>query len=320
MSSRALVWTYFSFLIAGAGATLLFLGTALLHYLPHNVLNKIGLDCAPSSGCATLPIWLASTISLLVGGALLGLLVVASLALVSGLAGSRRLSSRIARASRPLVDLVPAHLRSVTCIIEDPAPLSYTLGALRARIVVSEGLLEALEPEEVQAVLAHEEGHLLAHDGLLILIGQTIASSMAVVPGMRLAFARMRRAQELAADEYATAAVGDALVVASSLQKFARSLVSPPAPAPAFVQEGGVAERIQELLKDWVTKTGTSRRRLALAIGLSFVVLASFSTSAMAYTGVTRASGQPCSACTHSSAHRVAAQHPSPHPDCAVDH
>jgi Zn-dependent protease with chaperone function len=319
VSARGLVWTYFSCLVATAGATVFLLGAILLHFLPHNYLNKIGLDCARLSGCATLPIWLNNTITFLVGGALLGLLAVASLTLVNGLTGSRRLSLSVARARRPAIDLIPPHLRSITCVVDDPVPLSYALGGPRECIVVSNGMLKALEPAEIEAVFAHEEAHLLAHDGFLILIGQTIACSMAVVPGVRLAFARMRHAQEIVADKHACNVVGDPLIVASGLQKFARCLIAPTIPSPAFVQQGGgVAERIQDLLRSGVSKT--SRRRLVLATLLSFAVLASFASSAMAYTAVTRTTGRSCSACTHVSAHAVAAQHPAAQPGCASSH
>ncbi len=81
-------------------------------------------------------------------------------------------------------DALPAHLRDFIAqacqrqgikfpsiaILEDGAPQAYTYGhsPLNARIVISRGLLERLEPAEVEAVIAHELGHVRHWDILLM--------------------------------------------------------------------------------------------------------------------------------------------------------
>ncbi len=47
-------------------------------------------------------------------------------------------------------------------IIDDQTPMAMTFGSdhWNARVVFSQGLLEVLEPEEVDSVLAHELGHI----------------------------------------------------------------------------------------------------------------------------------------------------------------
>src|SRR5262249_7563544 len=72
-------------------------------------------------------------------------------------------------------DPVPAHLRSFVervCasnkmkfprfgLIHDGAPTAFTYGHTPndARVVISQGILDLLEPDEVEAVVAHELGH-----------------------------------------------------------------------------------------------------------------------------------------------------------------
>ncbi len=61
-------------------------------------------------------------------------------------------------------------------IIDDGAPQAFTYGHSpnNARIVVSRGILELLEPEEVEAVVAHELGHAVHWDMVLMTIAQLV--------------------------------------------------------------------------------------------------------------------------------------------------
>ncbi|GAB4250785.1 MAG: hypothetical protein Kow00122_08380 [Thermoleophilia bacterium] len=269
-------------------------------YMPHDYLAKAGLSCQMENGCGTtLPIWADAAFSFLVGGMILGLLLFAAYALHSQLSCSGRRCAELMRSAAPLDSQgLSARLRGRVFVVEDPAPVSFVIGFLRPRVIVSTGLLAALDPVEVEAVLAHEEGHVASRDNLMILVAQTVAMTFALVPGSRLAFARLRRAQEIAADAYARAQTGDGLVVASSLQKFARSLFAPvarPALSAGFADEGHVTERIRGLLVEEIVRP--SRRYLAVAV-LGFVLLFSaFVGSALAFTGVTLASESTCSAC-----------------------
>lgn len=85
---------------------------------------------------------------------------------------------------------LPGHLRAFvdkTCkdhhikcprfgIIDDGAPQAFTYGITpnNARIVLSRGIMELLEPEEVEAVVAHELGHVVHWDMLLMTAAQLV--------------------------------------------------------------------------------------------------------------------------------------------------
>lgn len=297
---RTLMWTYLTGLVAAVGATLVLLVALFLRYLPHGMLWEAGLACAMDDGCATaLPPWAGAGFSFLIGGVVLGLVSFTVLALGSQMGCSGRRCKELMQASRPFEGRMPGSLRGRVLLVVDDALRSYTIGFFRPWVVISTGLRDALDDDELFAVLAHEEGHLLRRDNLVILVGQTISLAFAMVPGVRVCYASLRRCQELAADLFARERTGDGLVVASSLHKFARSVASPVVRptqvAVGFADEGNVGERIRGLLVDELVVT--SRRRFAVAVAALAIVLAGFTGSAAAFTQVTFASSTDCAAC-----------------------
>jgi Peptidase family M48 len=284
------VWVYLSALLAAVSATVVLLVAILLKYLPQDYLAKAGLVCHMNTSCeAALPVWAVPAFPLLVGGALLGVGVYGAASFCAQLGYSTALRKAVARAPSAAgarLHLSP-QLDGRVIIVDEPSLVSYTIGFLRPRVVISDGLLETLEVDEIQAVLSHEEGHLAGRDNLLILVAQTLAHAFVLVPGVRFSYARLRRALELAADSYARRATGDPLVVASSLQKFARRLGVPASVSLGtayFADDGHVVERIHGLLGEestyaWRRWVATSALVLALVFGV-------FAGSALAFTDV----------------------------------
>jgi Zn-dependent protease with chaperone function len=283
------VWAYLLALLAAVGATVVLLVALLLKYLPHDYLAKAGLVCHTAASCAVaLPVWALPALPLLVGGALLGVGVygVASLCAQLGCSSALRAALQHVPAAAARLHLSP-RLEGRVIVVRERRLVSYTIGFLRPRVVISDGLLDTLDADEIQAVLSHEEGHLAGRDNLLILVARTLAHAFVLVPGVRFSYARFRRALELAADSYARRTTGDPLVVASSLQKFARRLIVPgsdPLVTAAFADEGHVVERIQGLLGE--EPTYRWRRWFAAAALLLVLVFGTFAGSALAFTDV----------------------------------
>jgi len=286
---------------AVATASVLLLASLLLKYLPHDLRTKAGFLCRAAEVCDVgLPLWANAGVSFLVGGILLGLVGFAFASLCTSVCSSRRLLSGWSAGRRgdetgqgeaSALGRLPAQTPGLY-LVDDPAPRSCTVGFWRPAIVVSTGLLSALDEDEIRAVIAHEEGHRAGRDNMLLLLGQSIALTFAALPGIRAAYARFRRAQEAAADEFACRRTGDNLIVASSLQKFARSLLAPlPAEGPrgvpvvGFADEGNVGERIRGLLANEVVVT--SRRRVAAALVALVLLFTVFTANALAITEVT---------------------------------
>lgn len=115
-------------------------------------------------------------------------------------------------------------------------------------VVISEGLLAVLDPDEGAAVIAHEEGHLAQKHSRYLRITGTAA---AAVPVLRPLARQLRFATERAADEAAVKVVGDRRIVARAIARAA--LATSPAGVMA-VGGDSVAGRVHELVHP--TRTG----------------------------------------------------------------
>jgi Zn-dependent protease with chaperone function len=97
-------------------------------------------------------------------------LVLARLLLSGHLVGTRL--RQVRRRHRRLVDLL-AEDRGGVRVLEHEAPTAYCVPGLRSRVVVSRGTVAVLSPDELAAVLSHEQAHVRArHD--LVLEGFTV--------------------------------------------------------------------------------------------------------------------------------------------------
>ncbi len=104
-------------------------------------------------------------------------------------------------------------------VLADDEPIAYAAPGKPGCVVVSRGLLTALEPRERQVVFAHERAHLEQNHHRYLLAG---ALSVAVLPILRPLVDQVRLATERCADEAAaTAMAGDREVVASAIARAA---------------------------------------------------------------------------------------------------
>ena len=80
-------------------------------------------------------------------------------------------------------------------LAQNPSPNAYTLAIAGRKpfIVVHSALLELLKPAEVQAVLAHELGHLKCDHGVWLTAANVIASGTVSVGVHMTSLAVMRR-------------------------------------------------------------------------------------------------------------------------------
>jgi Zn-dependent protease with chaperone function len=123
-------------------------------------------------------------------------------------------------------------------------------GIVRHRLLISGALLEALDPEEIEAVVEHERAHATARENLKQLLLRASPDPLALLPlGSRLRVA-FEQAAEAAADRAACARVPP-LRLARTLLKVAALL--PPGhrlemPVAALHRERGIAERTLALV------------------------------------------------------------------------
>ncbi|GFR48509.1 hypothetical protein Agub_g10368 [Astrephomene gubernaculifera] len=143
---------------------------------------------------------------------------------------------------------------------QHPVPNAYTLAIAGHKpfIVIHTALLELLTPYELQAVLAHELGHLKCDHGLWLTIANVLAggtvSVLPVVSGMVTeALMRWLRAAELTCDRAALLVAQDPKVVISALMKLAGGSPSFAAElnVDAFLQQARSYEEATSSLLGW---------------------------------------------------------------------
>jgi len=93
--------------------------------------------------------------------------IVAVRLLVSGDRVGRNLRS-VRRRHRELVDLLATEGDGHTRVLEHTTPTAYCLPGVRRRVVLTQGTIDRLSPDELEAVMAHERAHLVARHDLVM--------------------------------------------------------------------------------------------------------------------------------------------------------
>ncbi|MEU6019286.1 M56 family metallopeptidase [Streptomyces sp. NPDC047515] len=184
-------------------------------------------------------------------------LAAAALALLAGCAAA------VARAAHRHWAELHRAARSPGCaddelaVLRDSRPDAYALPGrpgTPGRIVVTTGMLRALDPAERDALLAHERAHLTGRHHLFIAAAELAALCH---PALRSLRAPMRYALERCADEAAASAVGDRHVAARAIGRAALA---------ARAAEGAARPRPRVAL---AAAAGPVPRRVAALLGRS---------------------------------------------------
>jgi Zn-dependent protease with chaperone function len=110
------------------------------------------------------------------------------------------------RRHRELLDLLasPTAERAGTVVISHDSPVAYCLpGGARSVTVLSDGLMAALEPDELRAVLSHENAHLNQRHHLLLWAFAAWRQALPWLPTTRLAQESVNSLIEMLADDVA---------------------------------------------------------------------------------------------------------------------
>lgn len=97
--------------------------------------------------------------------------------------------------------------RRVVCVATD-APVAFCAGALRPRVVVSIELVARLRPEELDAVLIHEQDHARRREPLMRAAYQAAAETLFYMPLVRWWSQQQAARAELRADRAAIQRLG----------------------------------------------------------------------------------------------------------------
>jgi Zn-dependent protease with chaperone function len=157
------------------------------------------------------------------------------------LRAARRQAVRHAQTAR-LVGRPDPDLGAV--LVDHAQPTAYCVAGPHPTVILTTAVLEALDPDQVEAVLAHERAHLASHHHRLLAIARIGRQVLPFLPLMRVADAQVARLVEMHADDAATAD-RDVGPLATALAVLA---AAGPAPGLAAATTDAV-QRIQRLLR-----------------------------------------------------------------------
>ena len=181
-----------------------------------------------------------------------------------------RQASRHAQTARLVGHREPA-LGAV--LVEHQEPVAYCVAGRYPTVILTTGALQALDPDQLDAVLAHERAHLAGHHHRLLAMARIGRHVLPFMPLMQEADAQVARLVELHADDAATrdrdpGPLATALVV----------LATAASPSPTLAAAAtDTVQRIHRLLGP-AEPLGRARRQLlratAAAIALAPALLA----------------------------------------------
>jgi Zn-dependent protease with chaperone function len=152
-------------------------------------------------------------------------------------------------------------------LVDHSDPVAYCVAGRHPTVILSTGALQALEPAQVSAVLAHEQAHLTGRHHRLLALARISSLVFPVLPLMRDADAQVARLVEMVADD-AAARTSDRRSLATALVVLATG--DRPAPALAASATDSV-QRIRRLLRP-AEPLGPARRQVLRATAVSLAL------------------------------------------------
>ena len=151
------------------------------------------------------------------------MLPLAALGVVSVLRGLRATVAQVLAQRRflralPVIGPLPAHPEVL--VVRDRRAHAFCAGHLHPRVFISTATADALDPAELDAVLAHEARHRLRRDPLRIAAARALSDALFFLPVLRRLTDRYCALAELGADEAAVARTGDPAPLAAAMLHF----------------------------------------------------------------------------------------------------
>lgn len=161
-------------------------------------------------------------------------------------------------------------------VLPGDEPTAYALPGRPGHIVVSVGMIRALDESERRVLLAHERAHLRHRHHRYLRVADLAA---AAVPLLRPISDRVRFATERWADEVAADTVGDRTLTARAITRAALATTGAAVPPVLAMAALGVPARVDALLDD----RSTGRRRLTALAVISLVALVTVAGSTVQF-------------------------------------
>lgn len=158
-------------------------------------------------------------------------------------------------------------------LVDHEQPAAYCVAGPHPTVILTTAALQALDPEQVDAVLAHERAHLASHHHRLLAMARIGRQVLPFLPLMREADTQITRLVEMHADDAATTDRGTRPLVTALVV-----LAAGAGPAPGLAAAATDAvQRIQRLLRPAEPLSRVRRQLLragAAALALTPVLVA----------------------------------------------
>src|SRR5690242_13961060 len=178
-----------------------------------------------------------------------------------------------------------------TFVVQHPFPIIAVVGALRPRLFIAHQVLDSLSQEELAAAIAHECGHLAAHDNFKRSVMRISRAALLLIPCGRSLDRAWSDASESAADEHAAERSSlVALNLASALVRIAKMIPKGqrqimPASVSAFLSDDEDTPRVKVRVRRLVELAVTEPRQLVSSAPL-FRFMPWLVLAALVVTGV----------------------------------
>jgi len=138
--------------------------------------------------------------------------------------------------------------RAGLMVVRSDSPIAFTFGLARPTIVLSTGIIDLLEEEELASVIHHERFHQISYDPLRCFLLSVLTFVLWFLPILRWQSKYYRIAREVLADRYAITAMGSERSLGSALLKLIRCGTPPVRAAAVSFADTSVNYRMIQLL------------------------------------------------------------------------
>lgn len=176
-----------------------------------------------------------------------------------------------ALATRVAVRLGAAEPRLLLCPYDQP--LALTCGLWQPTVLISTWMVERLDRHELEAVLAHEVGHVVRRDYSLIWLATLLRDAFWYLPTTWAAYYQLQHEKELACDDLAIDATDRPLALASALAKVWQYAAEGPRAVvaqPLLEASAAIEIRIARLLT--IPESPAGRPRALLMTGTAALI------------------------------------------------
>jgi hypothetical protein len=149
--------------------------------------------------------------------------------------------------------------------IDSLSPIVALVGVFKPKLVAARSVIAACTADELTTIVAHERGHLHAHDNLKRWLMNCAPDALRWTPVHRDIVAAWDAAAEDAADDAAATSAASRVDLAALLIKIARLAAPPTWPAATvspFVEPSGLDRRVRRLL----TIPGAADQRISVSL------------------------------------------------------